>query len=65
MQRTQPLDRRSAIHLVALAMAVLSGAATAQSWPTKPVSLIVPFPAGGTTDVLARALAEKLTQSLA
>ncbi|WP_431103494.1 Bug family tripartite tricarboxylate transporter substrate binding protein [Roseateles noduli] len=36
----------------------------AQPWPAKPITLIVPFPAGGTTDVLARALAEKLQQSL-
>lgn len=50
--------------VVALAAAIGSGSAMAQAWPAKPISLIVPFPAGGTTDVLARALADKLTQSL-
>jgi tripartite-type tricarboxylate transporter receptor subunit TctC len=32
----------------------------AQGWPAKPVTIVVPFPAGGTTDVLARAIATKL-----
>jgi tripartite-type tricarboxylate transporter receptor subunit TctC len=36
----------------------------AQAWPSKPITLIVPFPAGGTTDVLARALGEKLSRNL-
>ncbi len=49
---------------LALVAATTGNGANAQSWPNKPISLIVPFPAGGTTDVLARALAEKLTQSL-
>ena len=39
-------------------------AAEAQTFPTKPISLIVPFPAGGTTDVLARALGQELAKSL-
>ncbi|MGY0195712.1 Bug family tripartite tricarboxylate transporter substrate binding protein [Leptothrix sp. BB-4] len=47
-----------------VAIGLAAGSARAQDWPNKPVTLIVPFPAGGTTDVLARALGEKLQQSL-
>ena len=49
---------------MALALTVSAVSAMAQAWPSKPISLVVPFPPGGTTDVLARALGEKLTQSL-
>jgi tripartite-type tricarboxylate transporter receptor subunit TctC len=56
--------RRHLIRALALSAAMASCTAMAQAWPSKPISLIVPFPAGGTTDVLARALAEKLTLSL-
>ncbi len=59
-----PITRRQMIQALALAMAMSGGSAMAQAWPSKPVTLVVPFPAGGTTDVLARALAEKLTLSL-
>ena len=52
---------RIAAFLFALAM---SGLAAAESWPSKPVRMIVPFPAGGPTDVLTRALAEKLSAAL-
>ena len=68
MQRT-PTFTRPPMHVLALALAsslaLTSGSAVAQAaWPTKPITLVVPFAAGGTTDVLARTLGEKLTQSL-
>ena len=39
-------------------------AAFAQAWPTKPIRLIVSYPAGGGTDITARIIAQKLTESL-
>ncbi len=48
----------------ALALSGAAGQLHAQAYPSKPITLIVPFPPGGTTDVLARALGEKLSQSM-
>jgi len=38
--------------------------AGAQAWPSRPVTLVVPFPAGGSTDMVARAIGPKLTNTL-
>ena len=48
---------------VALACALAAVAAPAQQYPTKPVRWIVPFPPGGGTDVISRAIAQKLTEA--
>ncbi|WKB51440.1 Bug family tripartite tricarboxylate transporter substrate binding protein [Eleftheria terrae] len=49
---------------VLLASLGLLPAVQAQSWPQRPVTLVVPFPPGSATDVLARVLAEQMTRSL-
>ncbi len=41
-----------------------TGAALADTWPAKPVTLLVPFPAGGSTDMIARTLGPKLQEKL-
>lgn len=48
----------------AIATSVLAVPAHAQGYPTKPVSMIVPFPAGSATDTVARALGQKMSEKL-
>jgi tripartite-type tricarboxylate transporter receptor subunit TctC len=50
--------------LAALTMACVATLASAQAFPTKPITLVVPFPPGGSSDVLARALTTSLSQSI-
>jgi tripartite-type tricarboxylate transporter receptor subunit TctC len=50
--------------VTATAVFGVTSPAHAQAYPNKPITLIVPFPPGGTTDVLARSLGEKLSQSI-
>jgi len=56
------LQRRTLIAAAALALA--AGGALAQPWPAKPVTMIIPFPPGGTLDAVGRLLAQKLGEQL-
>ncbi len=57
--------KRFALALVLAAFAAVSGGtASAQNFPTKPITLIVPWPAGGATDIAMRAIAEVASKHL-
>ncbi len=59
------LSRRSLLLAApALATIPIGDRALAQSWPNRPISIVVPFPPGGSNDLLARPLAAKLQQAL-
>ncbi len=58
-------SRRSLLALAAAApLLVAAPAAKAQTWPVRPITMIIPFAAGGPTDVLGRIMAERMSQIL-
>lgn len=58
-------QRRLAAGLVLSAFGLLGTAqAQAQAYPSKPIRMVVPFPAGGTTDVVARLVAQRMSESM-
>src|SRR5262245_54038407 len=58
--------RRQFLHLAAgfAALPALSSIACAQAYPTRPMTMIVPYSAGGPTDTIARIMAERMRTSL-
>lgn len=58
------MHRRTLVTLAALSSSLFAAGAWAQAYPVKPVRLIVPFAPGGTTDIVARVLAEKVNVAL-
>jgi tripartite-type tricarboxylate transporter receptor subunit TctC len=57
-------DALKTLPLAAAVAAMLSSPAAAQSWPARPVTLVVPFAAGGSTDGVARVIAKELGDKL-
>ena len=49
--------------VVAATLTLTAPAAQAQTWPSKPIKIVVPFPAGGTSDVLARLFGQKMSET--
>ena len=56
---------KSVFSIAALCVgALLAGLCSAQEWPTRPIHLVVAFPPGGPTDLIARLIGPNLTESL-
>ncbi len=56
--------KRRALITAALVLPLTIAAANAAAWPDRPITMIVPFPAGGPTDLVARVMATQLSQQL-
>jgi tripartite-type tricarboxylate transporter receptor subunit TctC len=56
--------RKGFLVAVLMAVAMLAPAANAQPYPTRPITLIVPFPPGGSTSVMARIVAERMSATI-
>ena len=58
------MTRISSLLLLAIAACLSPAGADAQSYPSRPIKLIVPYPAGGNTDIVARVFSQKLAERL-
>lgn len=58
-------SRRFVLHALAAGTLSVPALALAQSYPSKPIRLVIPFPPGGATDIITRAIAQKLQEGLA
>jgi tripartite-type tricarboxylate transporter receptor subunit TctC len=58
------ISARLSLALLALTLALLPQTALAQSYPAKPITLVVPFPAGSTTDLVGRILSDELGKAI-
>jgi tripartite-type tricarboxylate transporter receptor subunit TctC len=64
-RKETPMIRLAKSALAALVTAtVFASTAQAQAWPTKPIHIIVPYPPGGSSDIIARAISKPLSEAL-
>jgi tripartite-type tricarboxylate transporter receptor subunit TctC len=59
-----PFLAQQLLRRAAFLFCLLAGAANAQTWPARPIHLIVPFPPGGVTDIVGRIIAQRLSEGL-
>jgi len=60
MNSSMPFSRRAiAAAILSAAGTLVAGSALAQSWPQRPVKIVVTFPTGGAPDILARILSDR------
>ena len=64
METETPMQRRLSLTCLLLSCGALTAPAQAQTWPTKPIRLVLQFPPGGSTDSVARILAQPLSAAL-
>ena len=57
------IDRRALLSGSAAALTIAPGLSRAAEWPTRPVNVVVPWPAGGSTDILGRLLTKRFSES--
>jgi tripartite-type tricarboxylate transporter receptor subunit TctC len=59
------MTRSTLLHLLAaLALTAAAAGAGAQTWPNKPIRIVVPYPPGGSSDIIARAISQPLSEAL-
>ena len=65
MQRLSPVKAFKLVVLgAAMYLSLAANLTFAQAYPSKPIKMIVPFPAGGTTDIVARIVAQRMSESM-